>query len=254
MVRVAKATQDTDLIATAHYIRGRTSLTWGRAGVLNEQGVYQVQVDKINKALNDFAKAKAIKNLHPQLIGLIDIYISWANAILLGEKASNLVIPILDNIYEENVDRESIDDPHTRMLVTGSRIGLIKGEYLNMRATILNTIKAPDKALEVLKIMKNLQAGKIGKEYTSHQAWIQTIEANTLLGLENYSKAVKLIKLALETYKDINNVDGLADLVDIHGRLLQSPYKSQSDVEELGEQLRIYIPQKTSQIQEEQNY
>src|SRR5581483_172646 len=67
-VRVAKAMQDSDLIATALYTRGCTYLEWGMFCDL-KKGVFQVQHDKIESAISDLEGAKKVnedneKNIH----------------------------------------------------------------------------------------------------------------------------------------------------------------------------------------------
>ena len=57
-------------------------------------------------------------------------------------------------------------------------------------------------------------------------------------------RATKRAKNALLAARDINSVAKFACIVDIHGRLLQSTYKAEPDVEELGD-----IIHETIQIQ-----
>jgi tetratricopeptide (TPR) repeat protein len=243
-VRVAKATDDIDLIATALYTRGRTYIAWGRCGKL-ERGVFQVQVDKINKAIRDFEDAKKAsentdRSLHPQLVGLIDMYLSRAYAIRnlsLGQEAPALVITLLDNA-EEKADKESIEDPYERHLVTGSLKGFIKGEYHNNRAMSLATIGMSGAALKEIETLEGLHQGGIGKQFTRSQIWLDIVAADAYIGLEQFEEATKRAKRALVGCRDINSVDNLVCLVDIHGRLLRSSYKTEPDVSELGDMVR----------------
>lgn len=243
-VRVAKATKDIDLIATALYTRGRTYIAWGRCGML-KRGVFQVQIDKIDKAIRDFEDAKKVpentdRSLHPQIVGLIDTYLSRAYAIRnlsQGQDIPALVITLLDNA-EENADRESIEDPYERHLVTGSLKGFVKGEYHNNRAISLTTIGQPGAALKQIETLESLRQGGIGKQFTRSQIWLDIVAADAYIGLEQFGKATERATRALVACQDINSVDNLACVVDIHGRLLTSSYKKEPDVDELGDMLR----------------
>ncbi len=243
-VRVAKAMQDSDLIATALYTRGCTYLEWGMFGTL-ETGVFQVQLDKINAAIRDFENAKREpdkggKALHPQLVGLIVVHLSRAYAILnisKGEKVPALAVTMLDDA-ENMADSQSIDDPYTRILVTGSRTGFIKGEYHSTRAAAFNAAKMPGAALKELNALKALQQGSFGKDLTRHHAWLDIISANAFMGLGEFKEATRRARNALAASQDINSITNLANIVDIHGRLLNSPYKTDAEVRELGDMLR----------------
>jgi tetratricopeptide (TPR) repeat protein len=263
-VRVAKATKDTDLIATALYTRGCTYLAWGRNGTL-ENGVFQVQLDKINKAIRDFEDAKKAaenteKSIHPQLLGFIDMHLSRAYAIRnlsTGEKVPTLAFTLLDDA-EEKIDRESIDDPYERELVIGSQIGFIRGIYHNNKAVDLTIAGMPGAALKEIKTLEGLRQGAIGKDLTREQAWLDIVAAEAYMGLEEYKKAVERAKIALVVSNDINSVTNLARVVDIHGRLLQSPYKDKASVKELGDMIHETIThnleQEEEQLVEEQDY
>jgi hypothetical protein len=243
-VRVAKATKDVDLIATALYTRGRTYLEWGKAGVL-KRGVFQVQLDEVGKAIRDFKAAKKLaedtgKSLHPQIVGLIDVHLSRAYAIRClstGEKVPALVITLLDHA-EEKADQESIDDPYERCLVTGSLIGFVKGEYHNHRAIGLTTAGMPEAALKQLTTLKGLRQGSVGKHFTRSQIWLDVVAAEVHMQLEQFEKASEIAKRALLTSQDINSVGNFANIVDIHGRLVQSSYRYEPDVDELGNMIR----------------
>lgn len=243
-VRVAKAMQDSDLIATALYTRGGTYLEWGMFGTL-AKGVFRVQPEKIEAAIRDFENAKREPNdrqkaLHPQLVGLIVVHLSRAYAILnlsKGEKVPVLTVALLDDA-KDMADSQSIDDPYTRILVTGSQTGFIKGEYHSTRAAALNTAKMPGAALKELNAFETLQRGSFGKDLTRHHAWLDIVYANSFMGLREFEEATRRARKALAASQDIHSITNLANIVDIHGRLLGSPYKTDAEVQELGDMLR----------------
>ena len=106
--------------------------------------------------------------------------------------------------------------------------------------------------------MEGLREGTIGKDLTRSQIWIDIVAANTFMGLEQFEEATKRAKRALFASRDINSITSLANLVDIHGRLLRSPYKNETDVEELGdmiyEAITNRIRQEEEQVIEEEDY
>jgi tetratricopeptide (TPR) repeat protein len=252
-VRIAKATNDIDLIATALYTRGRTYLQWGRCGTL-ENGVFQVQPDKINKAIRDFEDAKKLvegteKMLHPQVVGLIDVHLSRAYAIRnlsQGKEVPALVFTLLEDA-EEKADSQSITDPYERHLVTGSLTGFVKGEYHNNNAVALTIIGKPGAALEEIERLEGLRQGAIGKDLTRKQIWLDIVTADSYMGLGRFKEAAERAKRALISSRDINSVSNLAYVVDIHGRLLQTPYKDKPDVDELGDMLTETLTAGTEQ-------
>lgn len=238
-VKVAKATQDTDLIATALYTRGRTYLEWGRYGKL-ERGVLQVQIDKINDAITNFEDAKKAgedtdKRLHPQLEGLIDMHLSRAYAIRSmsqKQEVPALFFTMLDGA-EEKADIQSINDPYERHLVTGSLTGFVKGEYYSSRAANLTLAGKPGGALKALNDLEGLRQGGIRKHFTRSQIWVDFVAADTYMGLEQFDEAAKRAKRALLATIDIGQAQ--TGIKDLYGRLLQSSHRDSSDVKELGE-------------------
>jgi hypothetical protein len=256
-VRVAKATKDTDLIATALYIRGCAYLWWGMFGTLTMR-VFQIQLDKINYAIRNFEDAKKAhenteKSLHPQLEGLIDVHLCRAYAIRnlsMGRKVPALAITLLDSA-EEKAGRQSIDDPYTRELVTGARIGFIKENYHNDRAAAFNSAGMSGAALKEIKIIEGLRKGTIGKDLTREQIWLDIVAANTFMGLEQFEESTKRASKVLMASSDIHSVTNFAKVVDIHGRLLQSTYKAEPDVKELGDMIHEAITKRIGQDEEQ---
>jgi hypothetical protein len=229
------------------------------------RGVFQVQIDKINKAISNFEEAKKLtkdteKILHPQLLGMIDMQLSRAYAIRslnTGGKVPALALILLESA-EDKADKESIDDPYERHLVTGSLVGLVKGEYHNNRARSLIIEGKPRAALKELTTLEGLRQGKIGKHFTRSQIYLDILAAEAHLGLEEHKEAIKRVKSALISSQDINSATNFARIVDMHGRLLQSPYKDNPNVKELGdmihETITYNLEQEEEQSVEEQDY
>jgi hypothetical protein len=147
---------------------------------------------------------------------------------------------------------------YERELVTGSLTGFIKGEYHNGRAIGLTLAGMPGAALKEINAMEGLHQGAIGKDLTRKQIWLDIVEADAYMGLEEYKEATKRIKRTLGTAQDINSVVNLACIVDIHGRLLRSTYKDDHNTKELGDM--IYetranrLKQEEEQLMEEEDY
>jgi len=256
-VRVAKATKDTDLIATALYTRAGTYLWWGMFGTL-AKGVFQVQTDKINKAIRDFEDAKKAaentgKCIHPQLAGFINMALSRAyivRSLDRGEKVPALTITMLDNA-EEHIGRQSIDDLYTRHLVTGSGVSFMREYYHNDRAVAFNSAKMTVSALKELKTIGDLHEGTIGKDLTRSQIWLDIVAANTFMGLEQFEESAQRAKRVLFASRDIKSLTSLTNLVDIHGRLRRSPYKNEASVKELGDMIHEAITNRIQQDEEQ---
>jgi tetratricopeptide (TPR) repeat protein len=243
-VRVAKAMQDSDLIATALYTRGCTYLEWGMFGTI-VKGMFQVQPEKIEAALRDLHAAKKAhtdgeKSLHPQLLARIDLHLSRAAVVLTLSKGGHVPGSALAKFDEvkELIGVQGIDDPYTRVLVTGHRASFTKGGYHSARAAGFNAAKMPGAALKELNILNALQQGAIGQDLTRHHAWLDIVSANAFLELGEFQEATRHARKALAASQDIHSITHLANLVDIHGRLLSSPYKADAEVQELGEMLR----------------
>jgi transcriptional regulator with XRE-family HTH domain len=235
-VRVARRTEDDDLTATALYTRGCTRLEWGMFGTI-EHGVFQVQRDKISAAIQDFERTRAIGNIHPQLLGMICVHESRALALLNVGQGESAIIPaltMLDHVASL-VDRDAIDDPYTRTLVTGTRAGFIPASYLDNRVAALNAAALPGQALQTLNDLERQTEHTYGKDLTRNLVWLEVLRAHTYVGLGQFKEATLSAKQALITSRDINSVTNITNIVDIHGRLLTSSYGSSTNVQELGD-------------------
>ncbi len=245
-VRVAKSTEDSDLIATALFTRGWTRLEWGMFGTI-EQGMFQVQQDKIKGAIHDFQEALDLfpaqnnkERMHPQLLGVLTMEMSRAQAILAVAKSENIspsILIALDNVAD-TVDKQQIDDPYTRVLMRGSRTSWHESSYLNIRATVFNVAGLPGKALKELKTIEQLTAGIYSRDETRRFVWRDIQMANVYMGLGELGTATMYAKQALLACQDINSVTNIAIITDIYGRLLHSSHKASSEVKEMGDILR----------------
>ncbi len=245
-VRVARSMDDSDLIATALFTRGKTRLEWGQFGTI-EQGTFQVQLDKTKAAIRDFQEALQLfpaqgdkESMHPQLLGILTIYLSRARALLAvsrGERIPPSVLVALDNAAD-TVDRQPVDDPYTRVLVRGTPTGWHKASYLSKRATVLNIAGLPGQALKELKAIDQLTESTYSRDETRHFVWRDVQLATVYMGLEDFGTAAEKAKQALLACQDIRSITNTAIITDIYGRLLTSRHKASSDVQELGDILR----------------
>ncbi len=242
-VRVAKSMQDSDLIATALFTRGWTCLEWGLFGTM-QQGVFQIQQDKIRAAIDDFGATLKVfpsqDGMHPQLRGCLSMYMARAQAALAlsrGERIPASLLLALDTVAD-TVGKQNIDDVYTRALVTGTRKSWHQAGYLNTRAAAFNTAGLPGQALKELNALESLMEKTYRKDDTRQFAWLDILRANIYMGLGEFGEATARARQALLACQDINSITNIAIISDIHGRLLTSSYKTASDVQELGAILR----------------
>jgi tetratricopeptide (TPR) repeat protein len=245
-VRVAKSMNDADLIAAALFTRGRTRMEWGTFGTI-EQGVFQVQLDKISAAIRDFQAALNIfpaqdskDDMHPQLSGKLKICLNHARAILAlnrGERLPASTLVALDD-EADTVNQQAIHDPYTRVLITGAQKSWHQAGYLSSRASVFTTAGLAGHALKELNALERLTEGTYRRDDTRQFAWLDILKANIYMGLKEFGTATDHARRALLSCQDINSVTNIAIITDIYGRLLASPYKASGDVRELGEILR----------------
>ncbi|MBA2287700.1 MAG: hypothetical protein H0W02_19670 [Ktedonobacteraceae bacterium] len=242
-VRVAKSMQDNDLIATALFTRGWTCLEWGLFGSM-QQGVFQVQQEKIRAAIDDFGATLKVfpvqDDMHPQLRGCLTMYMARAQAALAlsrGERIPASLLLALDNVAD-TVGKQNIDDVYTRALVTGTRKSWHQAGYLSTRAIAFNTAGLPGQALKELNALESLMEKTYRKDDTRQFAWLDILRGNIYMGLGEFGEATARARRALLACQDINSITNIAIISDIYGRLLTSSYKTASDVRELGAILR----------------
>jgi transcriptional regulator with XRE-family HTH domain len=243
-VRVAKSTQDGDLIATARYMRGCAKAEWGRRGII-QQGMFQLDQDKIKDAILDFQKILAYAHskqgrIHPQLEGFTKLQLSRALGMLKTEPRNSRITQALTMSDEvaDAVGIDPIDDFYTRALVTGTLSGLHMGGYHLGRAEIFNAVGLPGKALHELNHVKKLTEGTYGGDETRYQAWFDVLMAESLIGLKDYYEATSRAKRALIIFHNIRSLRNIASIKDIYSRIAASSYGTSEDVKELADMLK----------------
>ena len=242
-VRVAKAMQDCDLIATALFTRGWTNMEWGLYG-RTQQGIFQVQQNKLEAAIRDFEEAKKVfptqngkENMHPQLLGRLMTYKSRAQAALAVSKkrrvpASVLMMP---DDAAELIGQQEIDDLYTRTLVTGTRSGFHEQAYLSNRSSIFAAANLPMQALQEINASEHLTEKIYRRDETRQFTWLDILKANIYMQFEEFGTATDYARRAALACQDINSVTNITIINDIYGRLLQSSYKTSKAVHELGD-------------------
>ncbi|MGB8343426.1 MAG: hypothetical protein WCD86_01005 [Ktedonobacteraceae bacterium] len=242
-VQVATSMNDSDLLATSLYNRGCVSLAWGQFGVL-EQGRIQIERGKIQSAMHDFENILHLAEaqpdtIHPQLVGHAMIELSRSLSLLARSRRDPLIAKALTLLDEagDMIEQESIDDLYTRMLVTGTLSSLHLGSYLLSRAHVFNTAGFPGKALNALKQLKQLTQQTYQRDEARNHAWMDIVQAEALLGLEEYGEVTDKAIAALVTCHSIDSLQNIMKIRDIHSRLVASSYGKSADVKELGEML-----------------
>lgn len=243
-VQVARSLEDSELLATTKYTRGCTKLEWGLFGMM-KLGGFQIDKQKIGDAIRDFQDILQTQStrqdaIHPQLYGSTLLQLSRAQSILMQDTPGALRMNILSLTDQaaEMVGRHSIDDPYTRLLVTGTLPGLHLGGYHLIKAGILNTIGLPGKAISELHQLKQLTEQTYGQDETRSQAWSDIVMAEALTGLEEYTEAIDKAKQALIACHHINSMQNVMMITDIQRRVASSRYGTTRDVEELGNMLK----------------
>ena len=115
------------------------------------------------------------------------------------------------------------------------------------RAQIFNAAGMADKALKEVKDIESLQQSTLARDLTRKYTWLDIVAANAHMGLRQFKEVTKRAKRAVLSSRDIKSLSNLTSLVDIHGRLLQSTYKTEPDVKELGDMLHEIIAERFKQ-------
>lgn len=238
-VRVAKIIDDTDLLASSRHTRGLVLLAWGQSGYLY-RGQLQDDRGKIQRAVSEFQSilAEELKcpgRLHPQLVGQTMIQQARALATLAQNDSVVLTtnaLLLLDQAAE-TIDSNHVDDPYTRMLLTGSDF-LSKRGYRQHRANVLNTLGLYGRALSELQLQKGMTVNETNPR---NQVWFRLVESKAFFGLEEYTEATKTLKEALILCHSIQSTQNLISVVNKCSQLLKSPYGSSSDVGEIVDML-----------------
>jgi hypothetical protein len=137
----------------------------------------------------------------------------------------------------EMIGRDPIDDPYTRLTVTGTLSGLHLGGYALVKAGILNMAGLPNKAIIELSQLERLTEQTYRQDETRYQAWSDIAMAETLLRLEEYQEATNKAKDALVACYHINSLQNVTMITDIYSRVARSPYGTSTGAKELGDML-----------------
>jgi tetratricopeptide (TPR) repeat protein len=242
-VRAAKNLGDDELIVAAKYTRGCTRLEWGLFGFM-KRGKFQVDRDKVTDAIQDFedilGTARSRQDaLHPQLQGLTMLQLGRAQSILkhaFYDVIDANALSLADQAADM-VGHDTIDDPYTRIIVTGTLSGLHWGGYHLVKAGIFSNVGLPGKAINELNQLKRLTQQTYGRDETRNQAWSDIALAEALIGLKEYQEAVSKLKDAFVTCYTINSTQNIAMIRDIYSRFSDGPYGMSREVKELGEML-----------------
>ena len=250
-VRVARSMSDSDLLATALFTRGWTRLEWGLFGTM-QQGVFQVQRDKMSAAIHDFDHALQVfpsedgkDSMHPQLQGCLLMYRCRAQAALALSEQKRVPASLLLQLDEiaHTVGQQNVEDVYVRALITGTRKSWHQAGYLNTRATVFTTAGFPGQALRELNSLEMLIEKTYRKDETRQFAWLDILRANIYMGLKEFGEATHYARQALLACQDIDSITNMAIIADLYGRLLMSPHRESREVQELGEILgKSFLP------------
>jgi len=242
-LEVARSMEDDELIATAKYTRGCIQLQRGQFGVMKQRR-FQLDRKNIEDAIRDFQDildkiTSQQISIHPQLHGftLLQLGRAWSllrvgkydsrstNAQMLADQAAHMI------------ERNTIDDPYTRMLVTGTLSGLHLGGYYLTRADIFNAAGLPGEAIHELNKLGGLVERTYGQDETRNQAWSNIVHAKVLVNLKEYNEGANKAKVALVACHTIHSMQNVTIILDLHSRLISSSYGSSKNVKELGDML-----------------
>jgi hypothetical protein len=96
----------------------------------------------------------------------------------------------------------------------------------------------PGPALKELNASERLTEKTYRRDETRQFTWLDILKANVYMELGEFGVAVDHAIRALLACQDISSITNTAIITDIYGRLLQSPHKASSQVQELGDLLR----------------
>lgn len=246
-VRVAKAMEDNDLLAAALFTRGWTRAEWGYYGTI-EQGVFQVQLEKVEAAIRDFKRAKSLfpsadgqKSMHPQLLGILMVELQRARIAFALKQEEPVPISVFAELEDANetVDQQLIANVTQRVLLKGDRSEWNQATYLNTRATIFCSAGLPGPAMRELTHLENLTEKTYSRDETRRFVWLDLLRTNIYMELDELGPATKTLKRTLLTCQDINSSTNIAIVTDIYSRLLKTSHKASKDVQEIGDLLRM---------------
>lgn len=236
-VRVTKLIGLNDFLAAALYRRGYVNLEWGIWGNCVKLGSMNAEPDraKIEAALSDFEES--LLHARPQLKGAIWLELSRAEGILQNP---SLTLRLSSQAESMIGVSGAIADPLEQILVEGALNSLSQGMYLLGRAASFIVIGRTTSAIEVLDDLDELRNGQgIARNQTRRLAYADTLRAEASLGTKDYFTAVTSALSALETFREIDAVERIAWINNIHSRLVEKAGQH-PEVKTLGKMLAGY--------------
>jgi tetratricopeptide (TPR) repeat protein len=232
-VRLAKAmgsdTYTLQIVAASQYTRGVVNFAWGVFGDNVKQGKTMLQSEKIKAALLDFDRA--LVHATPQLKGIIYSEMARAKALLSTSPIDVTISLKLIEQAEHFIDIDSHDNFYTQILLNGDLKGLDKRRLILGRAKTFLAIKRPEKTLEELDELEELDDGL---SHTRRRAWTHILYAQASFDLGDYATTANEAISAFNDCKAAHSLTHLARVNELHAQLLNSPYRDATDVKRLG--------------------
>lgn len=240
-VRLAKAMGSdvyaSQIIAASQYTRGVVNLAWGVFGDNVKQGKTTLQSEKIKAALLDFEQALVYAT--PQLKGIIYSEMARAKALISTSPTDVTISLKLIEQAEYFIDVDGNEDFYTQILLNGDLKGLDKRRLILGRAKTFLAIKRPEKTLEELDELEELNDGL---SHTRRRAWTHILYAQASLDLGDYATAVNEAISAFNDCKAAHSLTHLARVNELYTQLLTSSYQNNMDVKRLGRLLSTNTP------------
>jgi tetratricopeptide (TPR) repeat protein len=243
-VSVAKRLERPELIALALYERGYA------LGTQMGLGIGETDPKRLNQALRNFEQALPLAS--KQLKGRLQLEISRLQSLLKSSVSDiTAALKVLDMAEKGvKITSKSDIDPHTLILLEGTNKRFHEQNYLLGRAITLNAAGCFDKALEVFEDLELLDIKrKERKDYTRHYAWLDSIEAQSYIGIKDYQTATLKATDALIVFKDIDSVENIAIIKSISDALLKSPYRRNKEAIELERMLSKYYQERRARAE-----
>ncbi len=244
-VRVAKSLEDGDLIATTKYTRGCVRLEWAQFGTVTQDGMLQLNKEKVQGAIRDFQDILDMVHrqrtpLHPQLYGFTHLQLARAYSLLQSVwDASDETNPLtLVEQAESLVASNPIEDAYTRLLITGTLSGLHWGAYHLNKTELFLAMGMQNQALTELQCLRQLTERTYSQDEIRNVAWSNVVTAEVLMALGAYPEGTDALKSALLACRSINSLQNVVTIRNLHYRLTVSSYGTSADVQEIGSMLK----------------
>lgn len=221
----------------AFYRRGYTGLEWSIFGDKVQLGTMNVNADRkrLETAIADFEQALPIAR--PQLKGAIWLELSRARGLL---QDTVMTVNLSSRAGEMVGVGSSVTDPLEQILLEGALNGLNEGMYLLGKAAALIVLGRTTSAIELLDELDELKNGQgIARNQARRLAYADTLRAEASLGTKDYFTSTTRAISALETFRDIHNIERIAWINSIYKRLVER-HGHHPEVKTLGKMLANY--------------